>query len=152
LREAVTLRRQRGNIFIVTVGDYTAARARRICESMADQFVQTSKASQLEAVRATQEFSVEQGQIYKRRVEASEAKLEAAKRAAVSSNLMGGAVNGANLQTARGLLDQANIEVEEQRQRVNHIRGEFPSEVRENDPTQLSTSNVTRLAGQVVSL
>jgi len=152
LRQAITVRSQRGNIFVVTVGDYTASRARLMAEGVANQFVLSSKAAQLEAVRATQEFSAEQQQIYQKRLEDSEAKLEAARRASVTSSLSGGAVNGGNLQLARSLADQAATELDEQRQAVARIKAQFPKEVRENDPNQLSSANATRLTSQITAL
>jgi len=152
LRQAIGIRRQRGNIFVVTVGDYTPARARRIAGSVADQFVLSSKAAQLEAVRATQEFSVEQQEIYRRRLQESEAKLESARRASAASTLSGGLVNGGNLLTARTLADQAESEMEEQRQRVTRLRAQFPPQVRDNDPSQLTSVAASRLAGQIAGL
>ncbi len=152
LRQAIGIRRQRGNIFVVTVGDYTPARARRVAGSVADQFVLLSKAAQLEAVRATQEFSIEQQQIYRRRLQESEARLEAARRASAATALSGGVVSGSNLLVARTLADQAESEVEEQRQRVNRIRSQFPPEVRENDPSQLTSAQAGRLAAQIAGL
>ncbi|HTO90216.1 MAG TPA: AAA family ATPase [Candidatus Sulfotelmatobacter sp.] len=152
LREAITIRRQRGNIFVVTVGDYSAPRARKLAEGVADQFVLSSKAAQLEAVRATQEFSVEQQQIYRRRLDEAESKLEAARRANVATTLTGGVVTASNLQLARSLLDQANSEVDEQKQLAARLKGQFPSEIRENDPAQLSSANATRLVAQIASL
>jgi capsular exopolysaccharide synthesis family protein len=152
MRGTITIRRQRGNIFVLTVGDYKAARARQLTEGVANQFVLSSKAAQLEAVRATQEFSVEQQQVYQRRLEDSEAKLEAARRASVASTLTGGAVTGANLTLARSLADQAGTELDEQRQAVARIKAQFPNEIRENDPNQLSSANATRLSAQIASL
>jgi uncharacterized protein involved in exopolysaccharide biosynthesis len=152
LRKSITIRRQRGNIFVVTVGDYTAARARLLAESVANQFVLSSKAAQLENVRATQEFSVEQQQVYQKRLEESEARLEAARRASLTATLTGGVVNANNLQSARTLTDQAGVELDEQHQLVARIKGQFPKEVRENDPAQLSSPTATRLVSQIVLL
>jgi capsular exopolysaccharide synthesis family protein len=152
LRLAINVRRQRGNIFVVTVGDYTAARARRVAGSVADQFVLSSKAAQLEAVRATQEFSVEQQQIYRRRLQESEARLESARRASVTTTLAGGVVHGGNLLQARTLADQAESEMEDQRQRVIRVRSQFPTEVRDNDPSQLTSVAASRLSSQIAAL
>ncbi|MEO5618475.1 MAG: Wzz/FepE/Etk N-terminal domain-containing protein, partial [Candidatus Eisenbacteria bacterium] len=152
LRRAIIIRRQKGDIFVVTVGDYTAARARRVAVSVADQFVLSSKAAQLEAVRATQEFSTEQQQIYRRQLQESEARLESARRSSMASTLSGGVVTGANLITARTLADQSQSEMEEQRQRLVRLRGQFPPEVRDNDPSQLTSVAAGRLAAQIAGL
>ena len=152
LRQAISIRRQKGNIFVVTVGDFTAARARRVAGSVADQFVLSSKAAQLEAVRATQEFSLEQQQIYRRRLQESESRLEGARRSSVASTLSGGVVHGGNLLQARTLADQAESEMEDQRQRVLRVRSQFPSEVRDNDPSQLTSVSASRLSAQIAAL
>jgi uncharacterized protein involved in exopolysaccharide biosynthesis len=115
LRSAITIRRQRGDVFIVTVGDFTAERARRFADAVANQFVISSKAAQLEAVRATQEFSVEQQQLYKRKLEDSEARLDAARRTSLAGSMAGGVVTANNLVRVRGLVDQADLDVEDQR-------------------------------------
>ncbi len=118
LRDATTIKRVRNaDVFTITVGDYTRARAQSFAQAVANQFVISSKAAQLEAVRATQEFSVEQQQLYKRRLEESQARLEAARRASLASTISGTAVNANNLQHARGLVDQADLEIGAQRQR-----------------------------------
>lgn len=150
LRDAISVRRDKGDVFEVTVGDYEPERARRLAEAVANQFVLASKASQLEMVRATQAFSVEQQEIYRRKLEASEARLEAATRASLGAGAS--TVTQASLPKARGLLDQANLEVEEQRQKVAGLKAQLAGRAREGDPQSLSSPRVATLVAQLVEL
>ncbi len=150
LRDAITVRRDKGDVFEVTVGDYEPERARRLAEAVASQFVLASKASQLEMVRATQAFSVEQQEIYRRKLEASEARLEAAMRASLGAGAS--TVTQANLPRARGLLDQASLEVEEQRQKVAALKAQLAGRARASDPQSLSSPRVATLVAQLVEL
>lgn len=152
LREAIAIKRSKGNVFQVIVEDYRSDRAQTFCKAVADQFIATSRASQLEATRATQEFSIEQQQIYKRRLEEAEGRLEAARRSAISTSITGSLVNERNYSLAQSLADQANIEVDEQRQHVGDLRAQFQGKLRENDPQLLSTPTTGSLVGQIASL
>jgi uncharacterized protein involved in exopolysaccharide biosynthesis len=71
LRDAITIRPARGDFIQIQVEDFAPERARRFAEGLANQFVISSKSAQLEAVRATQEFSIEQQQLYKHKLEES---------------------------------------------------------------------------------
>lgn len=152
LRDAISIRRSKGKLFQVTVADYDPDRAKRFCESVANQFVASSKARQLEAVQQQQEFSTEQQQVYKRALEEAEARLEAARRNAISTTLTGSVVNESNAPLARSLLEQAATEADEQRQRVGELRAQFAGRVRENDPQLLASSDVSALTSQLASL
>jgi|GEM_PF-1172814 len=152
LRDAVTIRRQRGDVFQIIVGDFDPARARRFAEAVSNQFVISSKAAQLEAVRATQEFSVEQQQIYKRRLEEAEARLEAARRASLASQMSAGVVTADNLVRARALADAAAIEVDEQRQRVAGLRASLAGRVRDADVQALGSPESASLTAQLAGL
>ena len=95
LRAAIEVRRERGDVFEITVSDFEADRARRLAEAVANQFVAASKAAQLEASRSTQSFSAEQEQVYRRKLAESEARLEAASRAALAGGVT--QVDGSNV-------------------------------------------------------
>ena len=86
LRTNISIKRSKGKLFQVQVADFDAERARKFCEAVSNQFVASSKARQLEAVQAQQEFSVEQLQVYKRALQEAEMKLEGARRAVISSS------------------------------------------------------------------
>lgn len=152
LRDAVTVKKSKGKLFEVTVADYDRDRARRLCESVANQFVASSKARQLEAVREQQDFSIEQLQVYKRAMMEAESRLEAAKRSALTSTISGSAVTPVNVALAQSLLEQASTESEDQRQRVAGLRAQFPGKLRDNDPAQLTTPLTSSLAGQLSEL
>src|SRR5213593_2864637 len=148
VRDNINIRRGRGNVFQIIVGDYTAERARRLAEAVANEFVIASKAAQLEAVRATQEFSVEQQQIYKRKLDESEQRLESFRRAGLSNVMNGSSVTETNATRARSLLDEAALEVEEQRQHVADLKQQLSGKVRENDPALLTNHETADLSGQ----
>lgn len=152
LRDAISIRRSKGKLFQVTVADYDPDRAKRLCEAVANQFVASSKARQLEAVQQQQEFSTEQLQVYKRALDEAEARLEAARRNAIATTLTSSVVNGTNLPFAQSLLEQAGTDAEEQRQRVAELRARFAGRVRENDPQTVASPEATTIAGQLGTL
>jgi capsular exopolysaccharide synthesis family protein len=153
LRQAITVRSvSKGKLFQVEVDDFEPARAHRFCEAVANQFVASSKARQLEAVQAQQEFSVQQLQIYKRALNEAEARLEAARRSAIATTFSGSLVNAANVGAASSLLDQASADVDDQRQRLADLRAQFAGKLRENDPQALSSAEVAALTRQMETL
>lgn len=152
LRTAITVKSVKGKLFQIEADDYDPDRAHKFCEAVASQFVASSKARQLEAVQAQQEFSVEQLQVYKRALNDAEAKLDAARRAAISTTFAGSLVNANNVAFATSLLEQSAAEVDEQRQRVADLHAQFVGRLRENDPQLLASPDVTALAGQVSAL
>lgn len=152
LRQAISVRRSRGNIFQITVADRRADRAKTFAESVANQFVVSSKAAQLEAVRATQEFSLEQQQVYKRKLEESEGRLESYRRSVLTGSMTGSAVTDVNASRARSLVEQADIDVEEQSQRISSILALFGSRAKAADAAQLTNPRVTALSGQLTQL
>jgi len=150
LRDAIIIKRPKGgNTFQITVEDRRPHRARQYAEAVANQFVLASKAAQLEAVRATQEFSVEQQQIYKRKLEDSEARLESFRRGMLTSSLTGSTVTDANLPRARAMLDQSELESDQARQRLGSLRAQNADMFRQYDPNRLSNSDVNALAAQI---
>lgn len=150
LRTAIEVRRERGDVFEITVSDFEADRARRLAEAVANQFVAASKAAQLEASRSTQSFSAEQEQVYRRKLADSEARLEAAARAALS----GGAtqVDGSNVVRARGLFEQANLEVEEQRQKLAGLQAQVRDRQLAANLGAVSSPQSAMLASQLADL
>lgn len=152
LRNAVSIKRSKGKLFQVTVADFDADRAKKFADAIANQFVSSSKARQLEAVQDQQEFSVAQLQIYKRQLDVAEGRLEAARRAALSTTFSGSTVNQINYGFAQTLLEQATIEADEQRARAQELHAQFPGKLRENDPGTLSSPETSSLAAQLASL
>jgi polysaccharide biosynthesis transport protein len=149
LRDAIEVRRTKGDVFDVSVEDFAPEGARRLAGAVAAQFVMSSKAQQLEAARATQTFSVEQQEIYRRRLAESEARLEAATRATAPEATP---VDAGNLTRARGLLDQAALEVDEQRQKVATLRAQLQERDLLGALPQLSSPRSSMLAAQLVEL
>lgn len=152
LRTNISIKRSKGKLFQVQVADFDAERARKFCEAVSNQFVASSKARQLEAVQAQQEFSVEQLQVYKRALQEAEMKLEGARRAVISSSIGATTVNGANLSFALSLQEQASVDADDQRQRVADLRSQFPGRLKEGDTQALSSPDVNALVGQMASL
>ena len=152
LRGNIAIKASKGDLLQVTVGDYTAERAQRFAEGLANQFVVSSKAAQIEAVRATQEFSVEQQRVYKHKLDESESRLEAARRSSLSSAMSGSTVNAGSFTRARSLLDQADAELEDQRQRLKTLRDQLGPGATETDARSLGGPEVARLSAQLVTL
>jgi capsular exopolysaccharide synthesis family protein len=152
LRDAVTIKQSKGQLFEVDVADAEPQRAKKYCESVANQFVASSKARQLDAVQAQQEFSVEQLQVYKRALEEAEARLEAARRSAISTSLTGSLVNSGNIGYASALLEQATVDADEQRGRLGELKSQFPGKLRDNDPQVLAGGAVNALSAQLTTL
>src|SRR6185503_11547786 len=99
-----------------------------------------------------QEFSVEQQQVYKRRLENSEGRLDAARRASIASTIAGSAVGANNVIRARSLVEQADLEIEENRTRIATVRDQWAGKARENDPAALNSSETVRGVSQLVGL
>ncbi len=152
LRNAVSIKRSKGKLFQVTVADFDPDRAKKFADAIASQFVASSKARQLEAVQDQQEFSVAQLQIYKRQLEVAEGRLEGARRSVLSTTFSGSTVNDRNYGFAQTLLEQAGIEADEHRARVQELRAQFAGKLRENDPALLSSPEASSLAAQLASL
>src|SRR5690349_3762822 len=152
LRDAVTIKRSKGKLFQVLVEDVDPERARRLADGVANQFVVSSKARQLEALEAQQEFSTEQLQIYKRRLDEAQGRLEGARRAQIASTISGSAVTQNNYAFAQTLLEQANLDVEDQRQRVTELHGQFAGKLRDGDPALLGGSEVNGLVAEMTRL
>jgi polysaccharide biosynthesis transport protein len=150
LREAIEVRREKGDVFEISVSAFEPGRAQRLAETVGNQFVAVSKAAQLEATRGTQVFSIEQQEVYRRKLVDSEARLEAATRAAQGSGLP--QVDATNVARARGLLEQANLELEEQRQKVAGLNGRLREQGLEADRNLLSGPRTTMLAAQLEEL
>ncbi|HTR96527.1 MAG TPA: GNVR domain-containing protein, partial [Candidatus Acidoferrales bacterium] len=152
LRDAINVHQSKGKLFQVDVADFDPDRAQKFCASVANQFVASSKARQLEAVQAQQEFSVEQIQVYKRALEDAEARLETARQTAISSTFSGSLVNANNLNLANSLLEQAVTDVEDERQRITDLKSQFPGKLRDNDPELLTGPQISTLGAQLSSL
>jgi len=151
LKGVISVHRQKGGVFLVVVEDFRPERARKLAESVANQFVVASKAAQLEAVRATQIFSLEQQEVYRRKLEESEARLEAAMRGAQGGGIIPG-VDAGNATRAQGLLEQADLEVREQQTKLAGLRSQLPGAAREGDAALLSSPRVATLAGELADL
>lgn len=152
LRENVSIKRSKGQLFEIQVNDLDGERARMLADAIANQIVESSKARQMEQIRAGQEFSSEQALIYKRRLEEAEARLRSAESAAISTSVVGTAVSDRNLGFAQTLADQASIEADELRQRLQEQRSQAAGRLRENDPAALTGSEISALAAQLSSL
>jgi uncharacterized protein involved in exopolysaccharide biosynthesis len=150
LRTAIEVRRERGDVFEITVSDFEAGRARRLAEAVANQFVAASKAAQLDAARSTQNFSAEQEEVYRRKLAESEARLEAAARAAMGTG--GTQVDAGNVVRARGLLEQANLELEEQRQKLSGLQTQVQDRQLGDRLGVLSSPRSANLSAQLVEL
>ena len=150
LRGAIDVRREKGDVFQITVGAFEPERARRLAESVANQFVMASKAAQLEVARATQLFSIEQQEVYRRKLADSEARLEAASRATLGSGAP--QLDATNVARARGLLEQANLELEEQRQKLAGLKAQLEGRGLEPSLEMLSSPRTATLAAQLAEL
>ncbi len=152
LRENVAIKRSKGQLFEIQVSDIDGERARLFGDAIANQIVESSKARQLEQIRAGQEFSSEQALIYKRRLEEAESRLRSAESAAISTSVVGTAVSSFNLNFAQTLADQASIEADELRLRLADLRTQSAGRLRENDPALLTGTEISNLSSQITSL
>jgi uncharacterized protein involved in exopolysaccharide biosynthesis/Mrp family chromosome partitioning ATPase len=150
LRGAIEVRREKGDVFQITVEAFEPERARQLTGSVASQFVLASKAAQLEATRATQIFSIEQQEVYRRKLVDSEARLEAAARAALGGGVP--RLDATSVPRARGLLEQANLEIEEQRQKLAGLRTQLQGRGLESSLELLSSPRTVTLTAQLAEL
>jgi len=140
LRDAVSIRRAKGAVFEVAVEDFDRDRAQVVAGGVANQFIASSKAAQLEAVRATQQFSIEQQRLYKVRAEESEQRLQSFRERQLGQSMSNSSVNVMNLQRAHSMLDQATFEAEDARGRVQQLRQQCAAMGQANDPDQLTSA------------
>jgi capsular exopolysaccharide synthesis family protein len=152
LRGAVSIRRAKGAVFEVAVEDFEKDRAQVLAGGVANQFIASSKAAQIEAVRATQEFSLEQERLYKRRAEESEERLQAFREHQLGESMANSSISSMNLQRAHSLLDQASFEWEDAKQRVQTLRQQCTAQGQPNDPELLTSASAAALAAQIVAL
>jgi len=152
LRDAITIRLGKGNVFQVTVGDLRPDRAFKLVQAVSDQFVASSKSAQLEAVRRSQEFSSEQQQIYKSKLQESEGRLESFRRSVISSTVVGSTVNAGNVGRAHTLLEQAQLEADDLRERVGGLRQQLAGRVKDSDIRALSSPEVSTITAQMAAL
>jgi capsular exopolysaccharide synthesis family protein len=152
LKQAIEIRKMRGNVIQIIVSDRDRDRARMIADGVANQFIASSKAAQIEAVQATQEFSLEQQRHYQRELQAAEQKLEAYRRGHMASSGLGTSVGSTNVARASQALSQAEFEGEDLRDRVRSLRSGWSGKARDRDPEQLSSGQTNQLASQMVAL
>jgi uncharacterized protein involved in exopolysaccharide biosynthesis/Mrp family chromosome partitioning ATPase len=151
LRDAIDVKRDKsGDIFDISVSDFQAERARRLAEAVANQIVTSSKSAQLDAARATQVFSVEQQDVYRRKLAESESRLEAATRAALGTGPS--AVDATTIVRAREVLSQADLELDDQRQKVSGLQSQLQGRARPGSLAALSSPRVVALTRQLVEL
>ncbi len=150
LQNAILIKRAKGGTtFQISVEERHPDRARRLAEAVANQFIIQSKSAQLEAVRRTQEFSVEQEGIYKRKLDESEAKLEGYRRSMMGSSM---AQDPISLPQARILLEEADLGIAEQRQRLTSLQTQYADVLKTYDPALLSSPETNLMAAQVKGL
>jgi len=152
LRDGIGIHRGKGNVFEIIVGDFRRDRAQKLAEAVANQFVESSKAAQIEAIQEAGKFAQEQQKIYKQKLDESEARLEVFQRGMTSSNVLGSSVSTTNLSKARSLLDQADFEASDLRQRVSGLRSRWAGKAQENDPMLLTGPQISDLSQQIISL
>ncbi len=152
LRANVVIQKGKGNIFQLSVGDPYPERARRLADAVANGFVATSKAAQLEALRATQEFTSDQLLVYKHRLDEAEGRLEAFRRAQLASSVASGQVGGGNVSAARALVDAADLELDELRGRAATLRSQLGGAVSDAEVARVTSADVRSLAAQMASL
>ena len=152
LRQAITVRSGKGDVFQITVADRDPDHSLKLVRAVSQQFVASSKAAQLEAVRQTQEFSGEQQRVYKAKLEESEGRLEAFRRSVLTSSLSGAAVDVGNVVRARSLLEQTQIEADDLRQRMGVLRQQTAGQVSAADVRAMTTPEVSGLTSQMAVL
>jgi uncharacterized protein involved in exopolysaccharide biosynthesis len=149
LRDGTNIKKSKGNIFQITVEDFDRDRARKLAAGVADQFVTFSKHQQLEALRATQEFSVEQQQNVKSRLDESENKLEAFRRSVLNSNTVTTSLTEANVSHARTLVEQAQIEADDLRQRATNLQAQLKGKIQDKDIQAITTAQSNSMEAQI---
>src|SRR5205823_3749128 len=105
-------------------------RARALAAAVADQLDKRSRGTQLEMAKSTQQFSLEQQEVYKQRLEDSETRLRAAQlRAGASLAAAQPAQGGVDVGKAQGLGQEAGAEVSDQRDKVAMLRRQLGGDV-----------------------
>jgi Mrp family chromosome partitioning ATPase len=123
LKNGITIRRGRGNVFRVTVEDHDRERARKLAAGVAEPFVMVSTPWRREGVGAQE----------------------------IASGI-GSAIPAARLPRVRTLLEQASIEADDLQQRVARMGARLKGPARENDPQLLTGPRASALEAQIRSL
>jgi capsular exopolysaccharide synthesis family protein len=152
LKDAIEIRKMRGNVIQIVVSDRERDRARLIADGVANQFIASSKAAQIEAVQATQEFSLEQQRHYQRQLQEAEQKLEEYRRSHSAAAGLAASVSSVNVARASQSLSQAEFEAEDLRDRLHTLQQGWAGKARERDPDQLSSDQTRQLGAQMVML
>jgi capsular exopolysaccharide synthesis family protein len=113
LRNAIRMQSPRSNVFEIIVEDAIPERARLIASTLTRAVVEANESAQMDLLRATHEFSLEQLALYKRKLDEAERRLQEARRRQARRQAEPLLVDAGNRTQAWGLLEEAKGEREQ---------------------------------------
>lgn len=126
LRSLVKVTKGRaGDVFSISIEDNDPDAAQRVTAALSDAFVTSARSSQLDALRATGDFGMEQVAVYKERLQESERRLSEFKGETLRGLLAQQLVSGQNLPLLRTLRSRADVAVSEARGRLERREREL---------------------------
>jgi uncharacterized protein involved in exopolysaccharide biosynthesis/Mrp family chromosome partitioning ATPase len=152
LREAIDIARGKGSTFRVQVTDPDRVRARKLAEAVANQFVLSSRATQVEEFEKIQQFSAGQEQVFGARLAESEGRLEAFRRSLHPATVVGTAVHEGNVRWARTMLQQAQLEADDLGRRESALRKQLAGRLSDKDLDALTGGPASDIIDEVVTL
>lgn len=151
LRTKITVRRDKSDVIQIAADDGSRRRAQAIAAAVANQFVQGSRSNQVEMARSTQQFSMQQEDIYRRQLLAAEDRLRRAQLAAgAAAGPADDPTQQATASKARGYVQEAAAEVEDARDKVATLRRQLGAQA--GLAARLSSPRVSELASQIIGL
>jgi capsular exopolysaccharide synthesis family protein len=154
LRNLIRADTRGDNVFRIVVDYSDPITARTIAQSIGNGFVDAARNSQMEQVRAAQEFSIEQRTLYKQKLAEAERKLEEFQRRALTREIASGPIDRTSLPRTETLRDRAASELDDARS-LRDTFGERAADLSAGAAARLPALTSAELAavrGQIVAL
>ncbi|HEX5030726.1 MAG TPA: hypothetical protein VFX78_04620 [Candidatus Eisenbacteria bacterium] len=126
--------------------------ARRIASLIADILIEESKRTNLERVQARGEFSADQITVYEERLRKSEDAYQRYQESLIRNVLSSNPVNDRNIEDARGLINMAESEMAQVKQRLESEQRDFAGAANGASVPDLQGGKAIELSNRLVEL
>ena len=141
-----------GTYVRITAAGPTPDDARRVASLIADVLIEESKRTNLERVQARGEFSADQITVYEERLRKSEDAYQRYQESLIRNVLTSNPVNDKNADDARGLINMAESELAQVKQRLESERNDFAAEAGNAPLPDLRGGKAGELEARLVEL
>ena len=136
----------------ITAAGPSPEEARRVASLIADVLIEESKRTNLERVQARGEFSSDQITVYEERLRKSEDAYQRYQESLIRNVLTSNPVNDKNVDDARGLINMAESEMAQVRQRLESERRDFAAAAPGTGIPELRGPKAVELENRLVEL